>query len=317
MLDDRTLRDLAAGQHGLVSVQQSVDLGWSDAHRRRLVDGHRWERVTPRVLGLVGTPVTMARRAMAAVLDGGEGAALDGRSACAWWGIPGNVADPFLVVTDRGHVNRPRREATRREPVLLPAHHVVVLDGVPTVVPARALFTVAGSQRRGAELPWHIDRVARMVDTAWAKRLVSGASLHGMLQELAQRGRPGTRVMRAVLADRPPGYVPPASGLESRLAQLVRNAGLPELRRQVDVGDGTLWIGRVDFRAVHLPLVVEVQSERFHASLIDQQLDACRIARLEAAGFEVVQVTDVDVWHRPHEAISRIAAGFRRAGAAA
>jgi very-short-patch-repair endonuclease len=92
---------------------------------------------------------------------------------------------------------------------------------------------------------------------------------------------------------------------------------LPELRRQVDIGDDVSWIGRVDFRAVSVPLVVEVQSERFHASLIDTQLDATRIARLRGAGLEVVEVTDVEVWHRPQVVVDRIADGFRRAQRAA
>jgi very-short-patch-repair endonuclease len=148
-------------------------------------------------------------------------------------------------------------------------------------------------------------------------RLVSGATLHTMLDELAQRGRPGIRVMRQVLADRPTTYVPPASGVESRLAQIIRDAGLPELRRQIDSGSDTLWIGRVDFRAAHLPLIVEVQSERFHASLVDRQLDAGRIERLVAAGFEVVEVTDVDVWQRPQTVVARISGGIARLNEAA
>jgi very-short-patch-repair endonuclease len=308
---------LAARQHGLVTVEQSTEAGFSREQRRRLVDGRRWERATPRVLALVGAPRTTAQRAMAAVLDGGPNAALDGTSAGAWWGIPGNLLEPLLVISDRGHINRPHRGAGRREPLLLPPHHVVVLDGVPTVVPARALFDIAGSRRRSAELPWWVDRMARMVDTAWSMRLVSGGTLHTMLDELAQRGRPGIRVMRMVLADRGVGYVPPASGLESRVAQLLRNAGLPELRRQVDVGDETGWIGRVDFRAADQPLILEVQSERFHTSLIDRQLDADRIRRLVRAGYEVVEVTDVDVWHRPEVVVRRVTDGLRRTRAAA
>ncbi len=145
-----------------------------------------------------------------------------------------------------------------------------------------------------------------MVDTAWSMRLVSGPSLHRMLDELAQRGRPGIRVMRQVLRDRPVDYIPPASGLEARLVQILERAGQPPMRRQVDLGD-TLWIGRVDFRDERLPLVVEVQSERFHASHIDTQLDAQRLRRLREAGLTVVEITDVEVWHRPEVVLRRIA----------
>jgi very-short-patch-repair endonuclease len=317
MLDDLPLRLLAADQHGVVSVEQSIQAGFDRWQRRDLVDGRRWEHSTPSVLRLVGAPATTAQRAMAAVLDAGPSAALSSTSAAAWWGIPGNLLDPLQVVSRRGHVHRPGRATARHEPVLLPPHHVVTLDGVPTVVPARALFEVAGTRRRGAELPWWVERMERMVDTAWSMRLVSGSTLHRMLDELAQRGRPGIRVMRQVLAERGVEHVPPASGLEARVAQLLRKAGLPELRRQVDVGDEGGWIGRVDFRAVDRPLIVEVQSERFHRSLIDAQLDAQRIDRLTRAGFEVVEVTDVEVWHQPDVVVRKVAAGWDRAGRAA
>jgi very-short-patch-repair endonuclease len=138
-------------------------------------------------------------------------------------------------------------------------------------------------------------------------------TMHGMLEELAQRGRPGIRVMRQVLANRGLDYVPPASGLESRFVQVLRNANIKPMRRQIDTGDEAGWIGRVDFRDDELPLVVEVQSERFHSSLIDRQLDAARIERLERAGFVVVELTDTQVWHRSHEVVEAVTAGRRRA----
>jgi hypothetical protein len=152
-----------------------------------------------------------------------------------------------------------------------------------------------------------------MVDNAWADRLVSGSTLHSMLDELAQRGRPGIRVMRQVLATRGSDYVPPASNLEARVSKILAGGGIPPMRRQVNTGDEVGWIGRVDLRDEVLPLILEVQSERFHSSLIDQQLDAHRIDRLKRAGFVVVQVTDVQVWHKPHELLGAVRDGRQRA----
>lgn len=112
--------------------------------------------------------------------------------------------------------------------------------------------------------------------------------------------------MRKVLASRGENYVPPASGLEARVAQILKDHCISPLRRQVHTGDEAGWIGRVDFRDHEPPLVVEVQSERFHASLLDQQADASRIGRLEDAGFVVVTLTDVDVWHRAAKVVKLI-----------
>src|SRR3546814_6635961 len=124
-----------------------------------------------------------------------------------------------------------------------------------------------------------------------------------MLEVMAQRGRPGIRTMRQVLATRGLDYVPPASNLEARFEQILLQAGDAPMRRQVDIGDGDRWIGRVDFRDAELPLIVEIQSERFHASLIDKQLDATRMERLRAAGFVVLEFTDQPVWHQRHHVL--------------
>lgn len=308
MIDDRPLRALAAQQHGLVSVRQAAALSFTRGQRSRLADGRRWERAGPRVLRLVGSTVTNGQVALLGVLDAGDRAALCGASAAAWWRIPGNLLRPIQVARLRDQTSRPARHGDNHEPVLLPAEHVVTLDGVPTVLPARALFDVAGTRRGGADLPWWVDRMARMVDTAWSMRLVSGRTMHAMLEEMARRGRPGIRVMRQVLETRGLDYVPPASALESRFEQILARAGEASFRRQVETGDDDRWIGRVDFRDPSLPVIAEIQSERFHSSLIDRQLDAARVRRLEAAGFIVLQVVESDVWHRPNAVVDQVRA---------
>jgi very-short-patch-repair endonuclease len=65
-------------------------------------------------------------------------------------------------------------------------------------------------------------------------------------------------------------------------------------------------VGRVDFRATDLPLIVEVQSETYHTALTDVRDDEVRLAALRAAGFTVVEVTDAQVWHQPDEVVARI-----------
>ena len=182
----------------------------------------------------------------------------------------------------------------------------MTLEGIPTLVPARALFTIAGCQRRGAELEWFVARMARMVDNAWSARLVSGKTMHDMLEDVAQRGRPGIRVMRQVLATRGLDYVPPASNLEARAIKILEDGGIRSMQRQVNIGDERGWIGRVDLRDAELPVIVEIQSERFHTSLTDRACDARRMARLRRAGFVVVEVTEFQVWHRPWELLAAV-----------
>jgi len=56
-----------------------------------------------------------------------------------------------------------------------------------------------------------------------------------------------------------------------------------------------------------LPLLIEVQSDLHHASLVDRANDSSRIRRLRYAGFIVVEVWENEVWHRPRVVASRVA----------
>ncbi len=125
-------------------------------------------------------------------------------------------------------------------------------------------------------------------------RLFTNDGMHHLLGQLAARGRNGIRLMRTLLAERPPGYVPPQSGLEARVERLAREVGV-ELRRQVNVGDQE-WIGRVDFEIPGSTDVIEVLSERFHSALLDRVADDTRFRRIEATGRRVLTIWDSDVW---------------------
>ncbi|MCU1378302.1 MAG: hypothetical protein JWN29_1285 [Acidimicrobiales bacterium] len=100
-------------------------------------------------------------------------------------------------------------------------------------------------------------------------------ALHRTLDELACRGRPGITMMREILAENPLGTTVTASGLESRVLRIAQNAGIRELKRQVDVG-GHSWLGRVDFAIVRLRLLIEVDSVVHHSSPMDVARDRAR-----------------------------------------
>ncbi|HEY8546188.1 MAG TPA: hypothetical protein VIL36_14110 [Acidimicrobiales bacterium] len=300
--------DLMAKQHALVTTEQLAEAGFDHDGVKWLIRGGRVERISPRVLRLRGAPETEAQRVLGAVLDAGPGSALSHTSALAWWKVPGFTLRELHVTHDREGAHRPARLATAvHDKVLLPERHVRVLEGIPVVTPSRALFDLAGMPRTPPA------RVERAVDNAWSLRLVSGRTMRAMLRELARRGRPGIATMRALLADRGPDYVPPASSLEGRLADLLKGRWPTPLRRQVDKGDDGEWIGRIDFVDPELPFLLEVQSERFHRSLVDSRDDAARRARLEAAGYVVVEVSDEDVWHHPEEVVERVRQGRNEA----
>lgn len=298
-----TLVRLSEGQHGLVTLRQAREVAGMDRRAaRRLADSPHWQPVTDEVLRRRGAPTTTAQHLCAAVLDAGPGAVLSHLPAGWWWGLRGCSNDPAHVCrTSRS--SRTGRLAVVHTVRVLPEEWVTVLDGIPVVRPellALQLFAVAKEER-----------AERLVETLWSMRLLSGASLQRFLDELGRSGRNGTAGLRRYLEPRGPSYVPTASGLEARVVQILREAGI-ELRPQVDSGGGH-WTGRVDFRHAEVPFVLEVQSERYHRALIDAEADARRLAALRADGFVVAEVTDVDVWTRPRHVVETVRAGIQAA----
>jgi very-short-patch-repair endonuclease len=300
---------LAARQHGLAHRKQITALGLSPEAVAHLVSSGRWSWRTGTVLELVGSPPTDKQYALACVLDLAEGSALSHDSSVATWGVPGFALRPVHVVGVRERGRRSAHLARVHQPRIWLPHHVYEVDGIPVVSPTLALFQIAGLH--------HPARVERALDNALAMGLTSPRRLHIALAQLQRRGRPGIALMRELLRVRGDDYRPPASGLEARFQRLAANIGVHELERQVDIGDDDGWIGRIDFRHRELPLLVEIDSDRFHTSLLDRASDATRDERLRRAGFVVLRFTEFQVWHRPHEveealleAIWRVKAGL-------
>lgn len=239
---------------------------------------------------------------MAAVLDAGRHAAASHRSAAALWRLPGFRLDAFDVVWrhdgDHHRVSLGRLHTSR----LLPTTTSRRSTAFPSPRrPARTLFDLAGI----------LDprRTERAVDNALAKSPALLGAVHRTLPVLAERGRTGITVMRAILDARPAGYIAPASGVEARVIGLLDEAGIAT-RRQVDIG-GDDWIGRVDLLVVGTRLVIEVDSARFHTSKLDRERDARRDVELRTAGYDVLHIAEGEAWHQPTEMVRRVLAAVR------
>jgi very-short-patch-repair endonuclease len=299
---------LAQRQHGLVGVAQLHDLGLSYSAIRNQREQGDWDPVTHRVLRRAGAPPTDAQQLMAVLLDVGPHQACIGyRAGAYWWGVPGFSLHPIDVMVLRGGRQAPTSLGVVHRPRHLPDPYATVLDGIKVVRPSLLVLQLAPRV--------HPERLKRIVDHLWSARLVSGPSLRADLGPLLKRGRPGSAAVRELLDGLPDDYVPTASALEGRTAAILDAAGLGPYRRQVDSGDEVRWCGRVDLRHATLPVVVEIDSERYHSALTDVAADDARAERLEHAGFEVVRVTDTEVWHRPGDVVARVRASERRARA--
>ncbi len=291
-------------QHGVVARWQLRAHGASQAWILRRIRDGALEPLSSIVLRIGGAPPTDHQRAMAAVLDSGPGAVLSHHSAAALWGLPG-----FRF--DRLHVMQPREGARPRSGLacthlarVLGAGHVAICEGIPTTTPARTVFDLAALV--------HLYRLERTLDNAWSRRLLDGVQMARVLDDLGKRGRTGTKAIRDLLKTRGSDYIPPDSGLEGRFRDVLRRAGLPQMRRQVNVGSDH-WIGRIDFVDPELPVIVQVDSSLYHGSQLDQEIDAAQTVDLEGAGFEVVRVSDFEVWYEADDMIAAVRAARRKA----
>lgn len=297
---DTSLLALAEQQHGLVTRGQVIELTSSKRAADAVFRSPNWSPITDQVARRHGAPATRESHLLAAVLDAGADAVLAHGPAAGWWGLGGCSLDPIVLVTTKSSRRRTVLAEVRRIREL-PPHWTTTLRGVPIVKPELLALQLFATCRE--------ERAERLVERLWSMRVLSGASIARLLSEMGERGRNGTAGLRRYLEPRGPGYVPSATNLETRVQQVLRDAGI-EMRPQVNSGAET-WTGRVDFRHPTLPLLLEVQSEAFHTALVDAASDATRKRALDDDGLTVVEVWDTDVWSRPWNVVTAVDAAIR------
>jgi hypothetical protein len=113
-----------------------------------------------------------------------------------------------------------REDVVAHETTRLPAVDVERVDGIPVTTPARTLVDLS------AILP--PAGVEDNLDAAISSGLVARPRAQWRLDELAEQGRPGIRVLRELIEARAPATEVPASALESALRRVLAPLGLPE-----------------------------------------------------------------------------------------
>lgn len=296
MADFNRLRELAAGQHGLVTRDQVREAGMDRYMLRRKAAAGYLTYVTPRVLRIGGSATSPWQSVMAGVLDVGPEAVASHLTAAALWGVPHIHPEPVNVAVER-YMRRNQSPVRIHHLTVIPPGQRVSLYDIPVTAPPLTVLLVVGAHgpRRGAQV---LDHFLAAGDTTVGE-------VWNVVDLLSRQGRDGLCDTRDLLKARADHQPPAESNNERRLQYLARRAGISTLRHQVDKGDPS-WIGRVDFDDLELPLVVEVHSERYHTSWAHRKADAERIARLEAAGNTVVVVWDYELWFDGDAVIDRL-----------
>jgi very-short-patch-repair endonuclease len=280
-------------QRGRVTREQLLSAGVErTAIWRRLRSG-RLMRVHEGVYALPHTADIPLAAETGALLACGEGAVLSHHSAATMWGLRPGQARPIHVTipAHRGFPAPPGVKLHRSR--ILTRAEIRIVDGLPVTSPARTLLDVS------ATLP---DRdVERLLHEAlFARRIVTLGEIRALLKRAG--GHPGRRRLARVagMNVRDAGT---ESGLQERLFRLIREAGLPEPRMEVQVLEY-----RLDLFWSELGLAVEVDAYGTHGSPARFEADRRRDARLlTEMGIIVIRITKDMIERRPTEALTLIA----------
>ncbi len=320
---------VAEGQHGVVTLDQLREAGFTDKMIRGRVRSGRFAPLHRRVYR-IGPRLSALASQMGAVLACGPKAVLSHRTAAALWSIlpderPGSGVDVSVLRSERAGGNPAIR--THRTGSL-PPDEVTVHMAIPVTTPLRTLLDLAaiaarvGSRRLdgappAARRPRGPDTsvTLRELEQAVARAERAGLVTLGELQARIDRipGRAGARLIRRIVAaDGGPAMT--RSEAEARLLALVRRARLPapRLNARVDRFE-------VDFLWPGCGLGVEVDGFAFHGSRYGFEDDRARDAELAARGVHVVRVTWRQIRGEPEAVIGRVARalGWAEARAAA
>jgi very-short-patch-repair endonuclease/predicted transcriptional regulator of viral defense system len=289
---DAALADLAGRQHGVVSVAQLRELGFSKHAVRYAVERKRLLRLHRGVYAVGHLGLTPDSRRMAAVLACGPDALLSHRAGAALQGLL--PSSPQFDVTAPAQRRGQAGIVVHRTAVLHPDDRDLVRD-IPVTSVARTLVDLADVLSD--------ERLSKAVNEAEIQRRFDRNAIEQTLDRLP--GRTGRhRLTRVLAAYRPqPNFT--RSQAERRLLDLCERHDLPTPQTNV-------WIGsqEVDAYWEDVAVVVEVDGDT-HRTRAAFQRDRARDRALAALDIRVVRVTWADL-----EDEARLAAELRAVRAA-
>jgi very-short-patch-repair endonuclease len=295
---DQRIARVAARQHGVFTRPDALKAGASPRVIQHRLEMRRWRVIHRGVYGLVGAPITLQQRAMAACLAAGPRAVASHRTAGALLGL--------CAAGDLTEASVPR--GTRRARPGLRIHEVADLcpgdlgrvEGIPVTSPTRTLLDLAGTVG-----PAELEHV---VERALTRRLTTLDRLYRRVQRVAEGGRPGIRALRDLIGPLQPGAVP-ESATEWEFLHLFQEAGLISLTPQVTVKVGTRTY-RLDF--ADEARLVGVEIDGAHHGLASRSFrDRDREEALRANGWQILRFR-ADDRRRPGEVTRRVSAVLAR-----
>jgi very-short-patch-repair endonuclease len=292
------LRVVARRQHGVFTLTQVLECGFTRPVVRRRLKGNVWEELYPRVYrAAANRPVDWRQRQVALVLRTGGVSA--GIAAAALHGLGGPPPRPEILL---GRVPRQALDAVIHTSASIDPIDCTETDGIPVTTVARTLVDVAGL------LP--SEEFGDMLDTALIRRLVTVGRLRSRAEALWAPRRAGCAIVLSALEERKASDARAANPWEAKVLRAVRARGLPEPRVNHRVRIG----GRVRYLDLAWPDVkIAIEFDGFvpHSTRRVFDDDRARQNDLIADGWTVFRVT-ATMLRTPDRTFAPIAAAVLR-----
>ncbi len=290
MSDDDAIAAIAATQRGLITRQQLRELGLTPDQIKYRVRCGRLHRIYPGVFAVGHAGLDADALRLAAVFACGSGAALSHHAAAAEFGIRprrGGLID--VTIPTRGGRDAPEHVRLHRV-ARLPSDEVVVRGVLRLTSPARTFVDCSASL--------HDREVARMLDAAWARRLIDWVAIERAMES----PRAGVVRLRRVINTHVAGKDTTRTRPEERLRRLVLGSSLPRPELNVKAGPWELDLFWREHRQV-----VEVDSSTYHDSPWAKARDARKDAWLGARGYRVLRIPSPLIRGDPQHVLALIA----------
>jgi very-short-patch-repair endonuclease len=284
----RDLAALASRQHGVVSVQQLWELGYSRAAVARAVSVGRLHSIDRSVYAVGHTNLSRHGWCLAAVFAGGPGAILSHHSAAWLHGLARWGPEPFHVT---GPVaRRPRLPVRIHRARRLEPQDRMLIDRVPVSAVPRTLLDLAALVR--------FEHLERLVERSEELEVLDLRNLQALLDRTV--GHHGhKRLRRALDLYRPTSFT--RSSIEKRFLELCREASLPQPRTNYVVEGFELDCYWPEFR-----FGVELDIYETHGTRAAFERDRLRQEDLLLGGIETTRVTGPRLEREPQRVIARI-----------
>ncbi len=291
---NRSLSEIAAVQHGVISLGQAVEIGLTERTLQDRVEAGLMYRIHWGVYLVGYRSLTRERRFMAAVLACGPEAVLSHRSAAVLWGFLERESTLIDITAPHRRGRNPHGIAAHRDGSLVGADRAL-RGGIPCTSVARTLLDFA------AVAPvWELRKA---ISEAEVLRVLDHGTVRALIKR--SRGRRGVARLRMVLDEIHPETKRTRSEMERRFLRVCTRTGLPtpEVNVLLDVGDRCL---KPDFLWRDAGLILEADSRQYHDTDSAFQLDRRREQRLQLMGWRVARCTWEQIDQEPRELAATI-----------